>query len=179
MGNLQVLPELLSKAKESLIQIRQYYFMRILSAMRRANASSMRWTSCEAVARATTLIFLKCVSRIETLTTLLTLKQLVIVGQQSAGKSSLLQSLTDIPFPVGDGLCTRFATRIVSRRSPPGTPDLISVSIERGETDAFGKEDDALTRSFSPSIPSLTAAAFKDVIEKVFQRCPSRNDSID
>ncbi|KAI1426138.1 vacuolar sorting protein VPS1 [Xylaria sp. FL1777] len=55
--------------------------------------------------------------------------QLVIVGGQSTGKSSLLQSLTDIPFPVGTGCCTRFATRIVSKRTAPGTPNRFKITI--------------------------------------------------
>ncbi|KAK1637567.1 hypothetical protein BDP81DRAFT_393276 [Colletotrichum phormii] len=53
--------------------------------------------------------------------------RLVIVGGQSTGKSSLLQSLTDIPFPVGSGCCTRFATRIVSRRTAPGSRSSVKV----------------------------------------------------
>src|SRR3569833_3423127 len=59
----------------------------------------------------------------------LTSPQLVIVGGQSSGKSSLLQSLTDIPFPVGTDCCTRFATRIVSRRTAPGTPNKVTITV--------------------------------------------------
>ncbi|KAG6041288.1 hypothetical protein E4U41_005116 [Claviceps citrina] len=44
------------------------------------------------------------------------LPQLVVVGDQSSGKSSLLESLTGIPFPNGQGLCTRYATHITHRR---------------------------------------------------------------
>ncbi|KAG5983652.1 hypothetical protein E4U55_007576 [Claviceps digitariae] len=46
------------------------------------------------------------------------LPQLVVVGDQSSGKSSLLESLTGIPFPNGQGLCTRYATQITHRRDP-------------------------------------------------------------
>ncbi|KFY41097.1 hypothetical protein V494_03202 [Pseudogymnoascus sp. VKM F-4513 (FW-928)] len=97
----------------------------------------------------------------------LDLPQLVIVGQQSAGKSSLLESLTDIPFPVGDGLCTRFATRIVSRRTAPGTADVVQVSVEPGETDPFGyEENDGPTGNFNPAVPSLTAEVFKTIVDQ-------------
>lgn len=44
------------------------------------------------------------------------IKQLVVVGDQSSGKSSLLESLTGIPFPKDQNLCTRHATQITSRR---------------------------------------------------------------
>lgn len=45
------------------------------------------------------------------------LPQIVVVGDQSSGKSSVLEGLTDLPFPRDSGLCTRFATQITFRRS--------------------------------------------------------------
>ncbi|KAK3313395.1 putative dynamin [Apodospora peruviana] len=47
---------------------------------------------------------------------LLPLPQLVAVGDQSSGKSSLLESLTGIPFPRDHKLCTRYVTQITHRR---------------------------------------------------------------
>ncbi|KAK4116237.1 hypothetical protein N656DRAFT_765234 [Canariomyces notabilis] len=44
------------------------------------------------------------------------LPQLVVVGDQSSGKSSLLESLTGIRFPSDIGLCTRYATQFTQRR---------------------------------------------------------------
>lgn len=38
------------------------------------------------------------------------LPQLVVCGDQSAGKSSVLEGITGIPFPRQDGVCTRLAT---------------------------------------------------------------------
>jgi Dynamin family len=46
------------------------------------------------------------------------LPQLVVCGDQSSGKSSVLEAITEIPFPRKENLCTRFATEIVLRRSP-------------------------------------------------------------
>lgn len=43
------------------------------------------------------------------------LPQLVVCGDQSVGKSSVLEGISGIPFPRQDGLCTRFATEIVLR----------------------------------------------------------------
>ena len=54
------------------------------------------------------------------------LPQLVVVGDQSSGKSSVLEGLTNLPFPRDSGLCTRFATQITFRRAPETN---ISVSI--------------------------------------------------
>ncbi|EXJ67082.1 uncharacterized protein A1O5_09728 [Cladophialophora psammophila CBS 110553] len=46
------------------------------------------------------------------------LPKIVVCGQQNSGKSSLLESLTGLKFPVKDGLCTRFATELEVRRAP-------------------------------------------------------------
>ena len=43
----------------------------------------------------------------------LSLPQLVVCGNQSIGKSSVLEALTEIPFPRSDTLYTRFATEII------------------------------------------------------------------
>ena len=46
------------------------------------------------------------------------LPQLVVCGDQSSGKSSVLEAITEIPFPRKENLCTRFATEIILRRAP-------------------------------------------------------------
>lgn len=51
------------------------------------------------------------------LESVLSLPQLVVCGDQSAGKSSVLEALTEIPFPRNDNLCTRFATEIILHRA--------------------------------------------------------------
>lgn len=44
------------------------------------------------------------------------LPQLVAVGDQSSGKSSLLESITGFTFPRASSLCTRYATQITCSR---------------------------------------------------------------
>lgn len=45
------------------------------------------------------------------------LPQLVVCGDQSAGKSSILEGITSLPFPRQEGLCTKFPTEIILRHS--------------------------------------------------------------
>jgi len=46
------------------------------------------------------------------------LPQIVVCGDQSSGKSSVLEAITEIPFPRKENLCTRFATEIILRSAP-------------------------------------------------------------
>lgn len=59
------------------------------------------------------------------LDSILSLPQLVVCSNQSAGKSSVLEALTEIPFPRNDNLYTRYATEIDLRRS-----DIDSLTIK-------------------------------------------------
>jgi GTPase SAR1 family protein len=45
--------------------------------------------------------------------------KIVVVGDTSTGKSSILQALTRLPFPVASDLCTRFVTETTIRRCAP------------------------------------------------------------
>tara|TARA_R110002003_G_scaffold126_39_gene11772 strand:- start:124 stop:2058 length:1935 start_codon:yes stop_codon:yes gene_type:complete len=46
----------------------------------------------------------------------ISLPQLIVCGDQSSGKSSLLEGLTRLRFPIHDEQCTTFATEVVLRR---------------------------------------------------------------
>lgn len=52
------------------------------------------------------------------------LPQIIVVGEQSAGKSSVLEAITHVRFPVKDNLCTRFATEFVLRKAPKTRVDI-------------------------------------------------------
>jgi GTPase SAR1 family protein len=91
------------------------------------------------------------------------LPQLVVVGDQSSGKSSVLEALTKLPFPRESGLCTRFATQIIFRRSQETH---VSVSVipadnatEKHKTDCR----DWTTNEFQ----SLDAESFADIMKQV------------
>lgn len=77
------------------------------------------------------------------LESMLSLPQLVVCDDQSADKSSVLEALTEIPFPRNDNLCTRFVTEIILRRA---TSDAITIKVisdherpneERNSIEAF------------------------------------------
>lgn len=45
------------------------------------------------------------------------LPQIIVCGDQSSGKSSVLEAISGVSFPTKDSLCTRFATELILRRS--------------------------------------------------------------
>ncbi|EPE27532.1 P-loop containing nucleoside triphosphate hydrolase [Glarea lozoyensis ATCC 20868] len=59
------------------------------------------------------------------------LPQIVVCGDQSSGKSSLLEALTGIPFPRADDLCTRYATEISLRLEPTESISIKIIPDER------------------------------------------------
>ncbi|QGA17120.1 hypothetical protein EYB26_004790 [Talaromyces marneffei] len=54
------------------------------------------------------------------------LPQLIVSGDQSSGKSSVLEAISGVQFPVNDGLCTRFTTEVILRRA---TKSLATVKL--------------------------------------------------
>ena len=46
------------------------------------------------------------------------LPQIIVCGDQSSGKSSVLEAISEVPFPTKDKLCTLFATELILRRDP-------------------------------------------------------------
>ncbi|KAL7916618.1 hypothetical protein GGI35DRAFT_473886 [Trichoderma velutinum] len=52
------------------------------------------------------------------------LPQIIVVGDQCSGKSSVLEAISRVHFPVSDGICTRFPTELVLRRALMESTDL-------------------------------------------------------
>lgn len=73
----------------------------------------------------------------------ISLPQLVVCGDQSAGKSSVLEGITGIPFPRQDGVCTKFATEIILHHDMEQTRITATViphkSRDRPQRDHFQK----------------------------------------
>jgi GTPase SAR1 family protein len=78
------------------------------------------------------------------------LPQLVVCGDQSSGKSSCLEAVCGRSFPTGEGLCTRFATEYILRRSPEENVT-ISILPEANRSEAERKQ----LLNFKPKITDL------------------------
>ncbi|KAK0736173.1 P-loop containing nucleoside triphosphate hydrolase protein [Apiosordaria backusii] len=46
------------------------------------------------------------------------LPQIIVCGDQSSGKSSVLEAISGVSFPIKSNLCTRFPTELILRRTP-------------------------------------------------------------
>jgi hypothetical protein len=77
----------------------------------------------------------------------LQLPQIVVCGDQSSGKSSVLEAITEIPFPRKENLCTRFATEISMRRDVEE-----SISCKINPDDARPEAEQRKLRNFSKAI---------------------------
>ena len=85
------------------------------------------------------------------LESILSLPQLVVCGDQSSGKSSVLEALTEIPFPRNDNLCTRFATEIILRRATTNSLTIKVIPDTKRPT-----TEQALIKAFEESITELS-----------------------
>jgi hypothetical protein len=91
------------------------------------------------------------------------LPQLVVVGDQSSGKSSVLEGLTSLPFPRDSGLCTRFATHITFRRSSE-TKMIASIIPAKGSPQ---DRQERLRAWSTKPIQFLDADSCREIIDQV------------
>jgi hypothetical protein len=92
------------------------------------------------------------------------LPEIIVCGEQSSGKSSVLEAISGVPFPTKDGLCTRFATELVLRRHRKSG---VKVSIRPGPERTV--EEKAQLSSFNVKQPDSILGNFDQVIESAKQ----------
>jgi hypothetical protein len=93
---------------------------------------------------------------------LVDLPQIVVIGDQSSGKSSVLEGLIQKPLPRDSGLCTRFATQIVFRRALQ-QQILVSIIPDRDSS----REHVNLVTAWGRTVPDLDPDTFKEIMEEV------------
>lgn len=95
------------------------------------------------------------------------LLQLVVVGDQSSGKSSVLESLTGFSFPRAAGLCTRYATQITCCRDPVKTVNISIIPRPDADEDLKAK-----LLAFQRRLVELDNDALAKVFEEVCLEYP-------
>lgn len=99
------------------------------------------------------------------------LPQLVVVGDQSSGKSSVLEGLTKLPFPRHSGLCTRFATQITFQRSAKKS---IAVSIVPYKN-ASPEHTQRVKEWSRTNLQTLDAKSFSEIMKEVIPSSSFQN----
>jgi len=87
------------------------------------------------------------------------LPQLIVCGDQSSGKSSVLEAISGISFPSKDNLCTRFATEVILRKAAT-----VSVLIRIVPSQTRSEAECSRLTQFSETLEDLKD--FPDIIEK-------------
>jgi GTPase SAR1 family protein len=91
----------------------------------------------------------------------------VVVGDQSTGKSSVLQAITEVSFPVKDTMCTRFPIQISFRQTSTLSAYPVKATIVPGRV---SENDEALRiriKDFVIEKEELTQEVMEEIIDKV------------
>jgi len=81
--------------------------------------------------------------RLQGINNYVSLPQIIVCGDQSSGKSSVLEAISGVSFPVSGNLCTRFPTELVLRRTPT-----ISASVSIVPHDSRSESEQLSLRGF-------------------------------
>lgn len=80
-----------------------------------------------------------------------------------SGKSSVLEGLTNLPYPRGSGLCTRFATQIIFQRAQQQKTRVSIIPSANCATD----QADRLREWNKDDVQSLEGGIFYDILKEV------------
>jgi GTPase SAR1 family protein len=88
------------------------------------------------------------------------LPQLIVCGDQSAGKSSVLEAVSGFQFPTKDTFCTRFATELILRRGPETSVTVgITPGKERSDQERAALSNFKVPDARIEDLPSLVESA--------------------
>ncbi|KAF1994756.1 hypothetical protein P154DRAFT_501389 [Amniculicola lignicola CBS 123094] len=87
------------------------------------------------------------------------LPQIIVCGDQSSGKSSVLEAISGVSFPVKSNLCTRFPTELILRKTPN-----FGVSVSIVAHHSHSKSERASLSNFRETLDSFDA--LPELIEK-------------
>ncbi|KAL6353803.1 hypothetical protein LRP88_12796 [Fusarium phalaenopsidis] len=99
--------------------------------------------------------------------------KLVVIGDQNSGKSSVLEAICNIPFPVKDGLCTRFPTEVVQRKS---SAESMTVTIVSGDGALGSSVLARFSRQLSLDDSEGLAAAIEEASSLIMDHPPGSTD---
>ncbi|KAK3352495.1 P-loop containing nucleoside triphosphate hydrolase protein [Lasiosphaeria hispida] len=97
--------------------------------------------------------------RLQGINNYVSLPQIIVCGDQSSGKSSVLEAISGVSFPVKSNLCTRFPTELVLRRTPH-----ISASVSIVPHESRSESEQKALRGFQEKLGGF--GDLPDVMEK-------------
>lgn len=103
-----------------------------------------------------------------------------MVGNQSSGKSSVLQAITRLPFPVSDKMCTRFPTEVSQQRSSGPTRMSFTIKPDDAAPDFANRIMLAWRPSPLEDIESMSEIEFSERFAQLLKEVsePSQNQSL-
>lgn len=90
------------------------------------------------------------------------LPQIIVVGDQSSGKSSVLEAISHFLFPIEDGVCTRFATELILRT---GSEFKVKVHIQPAKSTNEDTQFFDQTCSIRDDLPNIIENAKRTMLQ--------------
>ena len=110
---------------------------------------------------------LDCVDQLRAIGLQLPLPQIIVCGNQSSGKSSLLEAISRLSFPKGIGICTTFPTELALRRGRTQVPIVdVKFVTRRTNEEKESIKNSLLSTASSNNFESVIREAKKQLLAK-------------